>query len=302
MAKHFNYVCFGEVLIDRFPDKAIIGGAPLNVATWLAKLKQQAALISAVGNDAYGKQLLHYMKEHHINPQGVDILPDLETGVVTVFLDEEGSATYTIKHPAAWDQIEWHQDKAELVADADALFYSTLALRSETNWRCLQLLWKLAEYNVFDVNLRPPFVDREKIIICCQQADFIKMNEDELEDLKSIYNSQHHSLEDNLLYLAEKTQTPTLCLTLGAKGVLILHDGTFTEVKAYPTKIEDTVGAGDAFLAAFISQFYPKKKVKKAAKFASAIASFVAASPGANPEVGRGQLKKYFKKIGYHYD
>ncbi len=293
-----NYVCFGEVLLDEFPTGKVVGGAPLNVALWLSKLGQHVSMISGVGNDDDGKQLLAYMDENGIDRDLVQTIPDLPTGIVKVRLDEKGSATYTISHPAAWDKISYQEQMAERVNHSDGFFYSTLPARDDVNFETIKTLLHHAKFKIFDTNLRPPHYDETVITIFCQAADFIKMNDDELFEVSALYGSQFKSLENNMYLLQEKTNTATICVTKGKFGAVVLHQNQLTYFSGYRTKVVDTVGAGDSFLAAFISKFLPNQNdVLPALKYACAVGSFVASNRGANPSVQHGELEKYMEKL-----
>lgn len=292
-----NYTCFGEVLLDEFPQEKVIGGAPLNVALWLSKLKQTVSMISAVGNDEDGQRLLQYMEDNGIKKDLVQINNDLPTGIVQVKIDFRGSATYEIPYPVAWDRIEYSNAMAERVAASDGFFYSTLPARDEINFNTIKKLLEHAKYKIYDANLRPPHYDELVITTFCKAADFIKMNDDELFEIAKMYGSTFKSIEDNLFFLQKKTNTETICVTKGSHGAVVLNQSELTYFSGYKIDVKDTVGAGDSFLAAFISKFLPTKDVLNSLKFATAVGAFVASNRGANPTIYNGELDQFMESL-----
>ena len=173
-------ICFGEVLFDVFPTHRKIGGAPLNVALRMASLGINAQIISRVGNDEIGKELLHFIEENGVATDTVQVDENLSTGEVIVQLNDKGSASYTINYPVAWDKIEVTSVAKNAIANADAMVFGSLVCRDLVSHQTLLDLMNLAKYKIFDVNLRAPFYTKELLIELMNKADFIKFNDDEL--------------------------------------------------------------------------------------------------------------------------
>ena len=159
MAK--NIACFGEVLFDVFPSHRKIGGAPLNVGVRMASLGMNVQIISRIGADEIGKELLSFVKENGISTDTIQVDSSFATGEVIVQLDEKGSASYTINYPVAWDKIEATLQAEEAVLKANALVFGSLVCRDSVSYQSLLKLIKIAAYKVFDVNLRAPFYTKE---------------------------------------------------------------------------------------------------------------------------------------------
>ncbi|MDI1304487.1 MAG: PfkB family carbohydrate kinase, partial [bacterium] len=167
-------ICFGEVLFDVFPTHRKIGGAPLNVALRMASLGIDAQIISRVGNDEIGKELLAFIKENGVATDTIQVDQNLSTGEVIVQLNDKGSASYTINYPVAWDKIYCGPEEEILVKKADALVFGTLVCRDSVSHASLLEIINYAKYAVFDVNLRAPFYSKELLINLMMQSDFIK--------------------------------------------------------------------------------------------------------------------------------
>jgi len=294
----YNVICFGEVLWDNFKSGKKIGGAPLNVSLHLHKQGIKSSIISSVGSDPNGEELLDSLKKHNWDTSFLQQHPDLPTGTVEVELDENQQASYKIIKPVAWDEIQYETGMNEMVAAADAFVFGSLAGRSGTSMNTLQELLSHAKLLIFDMNLRPPHYDEVKIKKLMEKCDILKINEHELKYLEKLYKLQGLNDEDQLKQISNLTDTPTICVTLGEKGAMVLSKGLYYYHKGFPVKVADTVGAGDAFLASFIHSLLYNIPMDKALERACATGAFVASRDGANPEYYSTDIDKVIKGRG----
>jgi fructokinase len=286
-------VCFGEILYDVFPDRERIGGAPLNVASRLSGLGISTEMISKVGDDEKGEKLISYLESKNIKTKNISKDPNFTTGVVNVKLSESGSATYEIAHPVAWDKIEISEAIKNSVKNADAFIFGSLICRDEVSRKTLFELLPEAKYRIFDINLRPPYYEKEVLEKLMEQADFIKFNDDELFEIAEMMGSKHNSLEQNLHFISEKTNTKTICVTKGRHGAVLLKDGVRYYNSGFKVKVKDTVGAGDSFLASLIAGLLKEEESQNTLDFACAVGALVAGKEGANPEISGDIIKKF---------
>lgn len=284
-------VCFGEVLWDMLPSGKKLGGAPLNVALRMQSFGCSAQVISSVGGDASGDEIMAHMKAHHASLEHLQVSDHYATSEVLVNLDEKGAATYEIKMPCAWDDIKLLEDDVKTVQAADAFLYGSLISRQQTSRDTLFALLQVSQFNVFDVNLRPPHYDTERLLKLMKYAHFIKLNDDEIFEMCAAIGAKDLNLEESVSYLAAKTQTSNICVTLGAEGALLYQDGEFVYNKGYKIKVADTVGAGDSFLATLISQLLAGASAQEAINYASAVGAIVASKAGANPKVTEQEIQ-----------
>lgn len=289
----FKVVCFGEILWDVFPNHKKIGGAPLNVASRLSSFNNDVTMMSAVGQDEDGNKLLQYLNENNVNSEFVQVLHEYKTGKVKVMLDEKGSASYDIVYPRAWDKISLTEGSKTAVKNADAFVFGSLVARDEASRKTLYQLVDIAKYKIFDLNLRPPYYTLEVLLHLMEKADFIKFNDDELYEVSKKIGSKYNSLEQNLMYMAEKTNTKHVCVTKGAHGAVLLYDGKLYYNSGYLIKVVDTVGAGDSFLGTLISQLLNKVNPQEAVDVACAVGALVAQNEGANPVISRSVIDAF---------
>jgi fructokinase len=293
MEKKLKGVCFGEILFDVFLEHKKIGGAPLNVASRLSSLGGDIAMISGIGNDANGKILVDYLNDLGVNTEAVQVNDTYSTGIVNVILNEKGNASYDINYPAAWDKIESSTENICIVKDADFFVYGSLSSRDSVSRDTLKKLLAVAKYKIFDVNLRIPHYTKTNVLDLLNEADFLKFNDEELNEICEDLNSNKKSLEQNIKFIAERTNTATVCVTLGSHGAVLFHKNKFYHNSGFNVNVVDSVGSGDSFLASLIIMLLNGKDPQYAINFASAIGSIVAQSEGANPVISQSEIDEF---------
>lgn len=283
-------MCFGEVLWDVLPDERIAGGAPMNVAIRLQSLGIQARIISKIGIDPSGKELLQFLQSKGLNTQMIQTDKQLNTGEVHVQINEKGQASYNIIYPSAWDTIKASNSNLQTVAKADALVFGSLACRDTTSRNTLFGLLKVARFKVFDVNLRAPFYSIPLLSELMEQADLIKLNDDELFEITQALGFEGNEKE-RIQFLGNYTHTENICITRGDCGAIIWTNKVFYEHQGYKVNVADTIGAGDSFLAGLLSQLIHKQAPDKALAFGCALGALVASHKGANPTINEDDIK-----------
>lgn len=286
-------VCYGEVLWDVFPDEAKIGGAPLNVAFRLSATGIKTKIISAVGKDQKGEDILTYLKENKIITEHVKTLPSYPTGEVIVTLSSSGSASYEIAYPSAWDKIEYDPLMSISVEQADAFIFGSLVGRDDTSRSTLYRLLKNAKFKIFDINLRPPHYEKDVLIELMQAADFIKFNDEELFEISKLLGSPYNSLEQNLQFVSLHTKTKSICITKGSHGAVLLKEGQLFYNSGFLVQVKDTVGAGDSFLASLVAKLLQKEDPQAALDYACAVGALVAGCKGANPQLKEEEIQNF---------
>lgn len=283
--KKLKAVAFGEVLWDIFGNEKKIGGAPLNVALRMKALGADVNMISCVGNDLDGEEIIAEVKRLGLETETILKSDDFPTGLVNVTLDESKSATYEILYPSAWDKIIPNEIARKEVLNADVLIYGSLVCRDEVSRQALQELLHTNAYKVFDVNLRKPHYTYEILQELMQSADFIKFNDDEITEISQAFDSPFTTIEENMNFICSLTNAKAICVTKGKYGALLLWDKNLYSNSGYIVKVEDTVGAGDSFLGALVTSLLTGEDPQKALNFACATGALVAGSAGANPQI-----------------
>jgi len=284
-------ICFGEVLWDVLPAGRKLGGAPLNVALRAQSQGNKAIMISSIGKDRMGEELAGEIKSHRGSLDYIQVNENQATSEVLVTLDENGSASYEIKMPCAWDSISLLDRDVEAVETSDAFIYGSLVARSSRSRGTLFVLLEHARFKVFDVNLRPPHYSPERILGLMKAADFVKFNDDELYEICEHLEFKDKELEACIRFMAKQTGTDQICVTLGKDGGVLFYNNVFYYNKGYKVTVADTVGAGDSFLASIISQLLNGIQPQEAIDFACAVGAIVASKNGANPPISKEEVK-----------
>ncbi len=289
-------VCFGETLWDVFPDKKLIGGAPLNVAARLSSLGADVSLVSKVGNDIEGMGIFNFMKERNLSLTCLQTDATLSTGTVDVSLNNSGSATYVINSPVAWDCIETRSEALAVVRASRTFVYGSLACRNPISRATLENLLAEASFKVFDVNLRPPHYSKDLVIDLMKQSNLIKINDEELDIIAEWLGFSKESIDNQLKQLSAYTGAENICLTMGANGAMFFARGKYFRHHGYKIRVTDTVGAGDSFLAGLIYKLGQGFPEAEALDFACALGAAVAGKKGGNAIVLMEDIEKLRSK------
>lgn len=280
----FKIASFGEILWDQFPGYKKPGGSPANVAYHLHIFGNQSYLVSKIGDDSDGKELLQFLKEKKLPADYIGSDKTYPTGVVTVSIDQHNEPSYVIHEPSAWDFITFNDQLLHLSKSLNAICYASLSQRNSISSASLKELLLSVPTNclkVFDLNLRPPFIQKDVILEKIGLSDVIKMNEDEFETVGSWLNSS-----DTADAILDGDPKKIIILTMGDKGSALFSKHGHFQHKAYPISNEgDFVGVGDAFLASFTHQLLLNRDHADILEVCNRYAAFVASQKGGMPEV-----------------
>lgn len=277
---------FGEVLWDVYPDKKFIGGAPMNFAAHFAKQGGKTAMISALGKDTLGEAAVAQLEKWDIDTSFITYPEEKETGKCLVTLDEKQIPSYNLLSDVAYDFISCDGVKG----DFDAVYFGTLSLRSEYNKRALEGLLSREKFGeVFvDLNIRPPFYNRDSILFALENATILKISDEEMPTVLSEIGFDES--DDYIAVskaLAERFKNlRVIIVTLGAKGAFAYNcaDGACYSCDAVKVKTVSTVGAGDSFSASFLAKYLSGNSIDRCLAHASKVAAFVVSRFDAVPD------------------
>ncbi|MCA9170724.1 MAG: carbohydrate kinase [Planctomycetales bacterium] len=280
-------VSIGEVLWDVFPTGARFGGAPANLASHAAMLGGNVSMLSRVGNDQRGRDAIAFLRERGVDTQWIQTDMECPTGTVQVELDSGGHPTYDIIQNVAWDHLAWDQNLVPLLANADAICFGSLGQRSpiaaNTIEQCLAAAPATA-LKLFDVNLRPPYYDDAVLLRSLDQANALKLNEDELPILAKLVGVSGADV-DCLRQLRDRYSLKLVAWTRGSNGSVLLTEEKISELCGTPIEIVDTVGAGDSFTATLITGYLSGCSLDTTHRWAAAVAAYVCGQNGAVPDL-----------------
>jgi fructokinase len=287
--------CFGEVLWDLFPGKEKrAGGAPFNVAYNLSKMGVEARMISSVGEDDLGVEIISKITGWGIPIDNIQVNPSRPTSTVVATFDEHKEAHYDIITGVAWDFIETLPTDKDMVREADAVVFGSLATRNEKSRNTLLTLLESSVFSVFDINLRKPYYDLGGIKELLHKSQLAKFNKAELLLLLESLGKSYSTEEDAISYLHDTFNLPEIIVSKGSKGALYAVDGSFHFYPAVNITVEDTVGSGDAFLAGFLSKRFEKgASVDNIMQQAVSLGAFITSKEGACPEYSFEEFNQF---------
>ncbi|WP_195350349.1 carbohydrate kinase [Bacteroides nordii] len=281
-------VGMGEALWDVLPEGKKIGGAPANFAYHVSQFGFDSRVVSAVGNDALGDEILEVFKEKQLKHQ-LQVV-NYPTGTVQVTLDSAGIPLYEIKEGVAWDNIPFTDDLKRLALSTRAFCFGSLAQRNEVSRVSINRFLDAMpdgdeQLKIFDINLRQGFYTKEIIRESCQRCNVLKINDEELVAISRMFGYPGIDLQDKCWILLAKYNLKMLILTCGTNGSYVFTPGVVSFQETPRVPVADTVGAGDSFTAAFCASLLKGKSVPEAHKLAVEVSAYVCTQSGAMPEL-----------------
>ena len=291
---------FGEILYDVYVHKSVIGGAPYNFSVQIVRLIGGGVkIISAVGDDVWGREVLAFTQKEQIDTSLIQVLPDFPTGKASVLLTKDKIPDYIIREGVAWDNIAYSSQIQEaLKEDYDVFYFNLLAQRFWHSFAtfCEIMQHLKARYKVFDVTLRKYYYTKEKLEQALHFANILKMNEEECALIwKLFYADVVYKYEVILQKIQQDFNIDKIFLTLGEQGAYLLSGGELLFEPVKSVKMVDTLGAGDAFCAA-LSYGIVKERLsnQQILEFASSVAGEVVQLQGGTPLYDVVSIKNKF--------
>ena len=284
----FLVVGLGEILWDVLPDGKQLGGAPANFAYHSRLLGLNAVIVSCIGSDEPGKEILDTLENLELPADHIAIDPARPTGTVTVELDDQGKPDYEIHENVAWDFIPTNPNLIALASHVDAVCFGTLSQRSEASRKTIRQFLDATHpgcIRVYDINLRQNYYNEQIVDDMLKHAEVLKLNDEELPVVAEMFGITGD--EDTLLQtILKRYALKLIVLTKGSEGSVLFADGEKSVSKSSDQiEIADTVGAGDAFTAAVTTGLLHGKGLHEINKFANRLAAFVCTQKGATPKV-----------------
>ena len=279
-------VGMGEALWDVLPEGKKIGGAPANFAYHVSQFGLPGYVVSAVGDDALGKEIVENFTSKGLNQLIAEV--PYPTGTVQVEIDQAGIPQYDIKENVAWDNIPYTDSLEALARKTKAVCFGSLAQRNvvsrDTINRFLDAMPQSDDsLVVFDVNLRQGFYNKEILCNSMSRCNILKINDEELVTVSRMFGYPGIDLQDKCWILLGKYNLKMLILTCGINGSYVFTPGNVSFQPTPKVEVADTVGAGDSFTAAFIASILKGRSVQEAHSRAVQASAYVCTRKGAMP-------------------
>lgn len=280
-------VSIGEILWDVIGEKEHLGGAPFNFAVHAARLGHELLFVSGVGDDARGRRAIEQAGYHGIATSYIKTVPGFPTGVATVEIAAAGQPDFHVLRPAAYDQVKLAAEEMAVISrqQLDWIYFGTLHQVSKP---ARQLTEQLIDANpvahrFYDVNLRPDAYAPDLVEALSCRATVAKLNEQEASVMARWFGLPDCPTEHFCRRAASRFGWKAVAITRGAEGCTMLVGDDCHDAPGVPIEVADTVGAGDAFAAAFLHGLDAGWDVRRIAAFANQVGAFVASRPGATP-------------------
>lgn len=283
-AEPFKVVGLGELIWEAQPGGDTLRGSAANLVYYAKSLGARGTVVSAVGRDAQGNDLIAQLRALDLSTDYITLDPARPTAVQSALFRQQEAATPSGAEGVAWDHIPFREESVDLVQRSNAICFGTLATRNIDSRATVRKLLESALpgcLRLFDVNLRPPFYTRDSLEQLLEYTDVLKLNEDELPvitDLLHIPGSMKERMEALLNLFA----LDAVALTRGARGSVILTPGLL-EVH-HGVRIDervDTAGAGDAFTAMLALGLLDGWPLSEISYRANQLAAYVCTQAGA---------------------
>ena len=281
-------VGMGEALWDMLPEGRKLGGAPANFAYHVSQFGLDSRVVSAVGDDELGNEILANFAEKQLERQIEKVA--YPTGTVLVTLDEKGVPCYEIKEGVAWDNIPYTPALENLAKQTRAVCFGSLAQRNAVSRETInRFIDEMPQdenvLKIFDINLRQHFYSKELIEASLKKSNVLKINDEELVVVGEMFGFADIDFQDKCWILLAKYNLKMLILTCGTEGSYVFTPGEVSFLETPQVQVADTVGAGDSFTGAFVAAILNGKTVKDSHRLAVDVSAFVCTQNGAMPEL-----------------
>jgi len=279
-------VAIGAVLWDVFPDGERLGGAPANFAVHANSLGARSALVSCVGDDAKGKAAIDVLSGRGVATDAIQIEACRPTGTVPVTLNN-GQPSYEIVEGVAWDAIAWRSELALLAGEAHAICFGTLDQREDQSRQTITRFLDAATTDclcVFDVNFRQHYHGLDVVMESLNRADILKLNDEEVVLLRE-YVGGAEDVDAFLESVRTRFNLRCVILTLGEMGCRVVSPEGIFKAHGEEQAVENTVGAGDAFTAAFVLHLLHGADLQVCAQSANDVGGFVTTQDSGMPDL-----------------
>ncbi|MDR1180919.1 MAG: carbohydrate kinase [Bacteroidales bacterium] len=276
----------GEILWDVFPERKVLGGAPANFAYHASQFGFDGYAVSAIGKDLPGREILDSLTKKGLGFHIESI--DYPTGTVQVTLNDKGVPQYEICENAAWDNIPFTRRSEELALKCDAVCFGSLAQRNEVSRATIHRFLDLVPpnvYKIFDINLRQNFYSREIIYESLLRCNVLKINDEEIVEVASLFGLTGMSEQEICLHLLKTCNLNIVVETKGAVGSYVLTPNETSYLDTPQVHVADTVGAGDSFTGAFVAALLHGESIRNAHRLAVEVSAYVCTQHGAMPRL-----------------
>ncbi len=291
----FTVVGIGEILWDIYREDRYLGGAPTNVAIHATQLGDQGIIVSRIGNDGMGEELIRVLKKKKVVTDYLQIDRKKGTGSVHISLSVSGEPHFYCTDDVAFDYLQFTPALSKLAEEADAVVFGSLAQRNPVSRETIQkFIQKARGVCVFDLNARQVHGDFSEIVRnSLEYTRILKVNEEEMDLLKKVFHKEGDPDIAFCRMLMQQFPIEFVAVTRGEKGAALIYPDKIYMDEGVPVKPVDSTGAGDAFTAAMLHAYLRRQGPEQMVAFANLAAAYVCTHRGATPPMNQKTLKVF---------
>lgn len=298
--KKFTIAGIGEVLWDIYREQRYLGGAPANVAIHAAQLGEEGIVISRIGNDGLGNELIRALERKHLSTRYVQLDKRKGTGAVFIRLDVRGVPSFICNDDMAFDYLQFTPELEKLAGSVDAVVFGTLAQRNEVSRKTIvSFLEACTGVRVFDINARSGGRQLAEIVTgVLPFTDILKVSEDEMRLLMGALRHEGEKFSGFARELMQAYPVRLVAITRGSAGAVVITPESIHNVPGHPIQVVDTTGAGDAFTAGLVHKYLHQADLEAMLAFANKMAAYVCMHRGATPKLSLQTIEQFNPENG----
>lgn len=253
------------------------GGKGANQAMAASRAGARVHFVSKVGTDQFSQFAFDHLSAsdiHSFRLYQSDVEP---TGNAIIYVSQQDGENMIAIYSGA-NKTLTDGEVAEMtheLAGSDVLL-----VQLENNFSATLNAIKLATTLGVRVIMNPaPF--SADALACLHYVDVLTPNETEASLLSGVEVNDLDSAKEAALAIVRQGANRVI-ITMSSRGALILENGQFQHIAAFPALSVDTTGAGDAFNGAFAAALAKGQTIAQAATYAAAFASLAVEREGAS--------------------
>lgn len=295
-----SVLALGEVLWDVLPSERLLGGAPANFCHRLRQLGVNAFMVSRVGDDLLGRELLSDLRQLNFDLSLVQVDSIHPTGTVDVSLSSDGNPSFIINPDVAYDRLEAVAELIAAAQSASLICFGTLVQRSEQTRQTIYRVLEAAPEAIafLDINLRKDCFSSETVAESLRRADILKLNTGEAKVVSELLQLPASNYQETAREIMRSYGVRTVLVTLGEEGVYAIDaSGTECTVPGISITVTDTIGSGDSFAAGFVFKYLEGAPLEECCHFGNLIGALTATKKGGMSDISPAELTSF---LGQH--
>lgn len=295
-ASHNQVLAIGELLWDVLPSERLLGGAPANFCHRLRQLGVPAKIVSRVGNDALGNELVAALQQKNFDLSLLQRDPSIPTGTVDVVLTAEGNPSFTINKNVAYDFLEQTPELMSAAQHSSFICFGTLVQRTPKTRETLYAVLDAAKSatKFLDINLRKECYSAETVTESFRRTDILKLNQSEVKVVGELLQLGNLEPKELSLALMKQYGISTVLVTLGEAGVYAIDStGKEITVPGITITVSDTIGSGDSFSAGFAFKYLQKAPLAECCRFGNLMGAMNATRKGGMPDISPAEVEAF---------